>query len=41
MAALMPVLVAGTAPDPGVVERHPLAAEAAARLAPWWPRLSG
>ncbi len=36
MAAVMPVLVADTAPDPGPVERHPLADEAARRLAPWW-----
>ncbi len=37
MAALMPVLVADAAPDPGTVERHPLAEEAVRRLARWWP----
>ena len=36
MAALMPVLVAETAPDGALVERHPLADDAVARLAPWW-----
>ena len=36
MAALMPVLAADAAPDPGPVEQHPLAAEAARRLARWW-----
>ncbi len=36
MAALMPVLVADEAPDPGPVERHPLADEAVSRLARWW-----
>jgi acetoin utilization deacetylase AcuC-like enzyme len=39
MAALMPVLVAETMPDAPAVERHPLAAEAVARLARWWPGL--
>jgi hypothetical protein len=39
MAALMPVLVADTAPDPGAVERDPLAEEALRRLARWWPDL--
>ena len=39
MAALMPVLTASEAPDGGELERHPLAAEAARRLAPWWPGL--
>jgi acetoin utilization deacetylase AcuC-like enzyme len=39
MAALMPVLVAGSVPDGPVVERHPLAADAVERLAPWWPAL--
>ena len=39
MEELMPVLVADTAPEPPEVERHPLAADAAARLAPWWPAL--
>jgi acetoin utilization deacetylase AcuC-like enzyme len=41
MAALMPVLVAETAPDPGPVERHPVADEAVRRLARWWPDLAG
>jgi acetoin utilization deacetylase AcuC-like enzyme len=36
MAALMPVLVADSAPDPGPVERHRLADEAVRRLARWW-----
>jgi acetoin utilization deacetylase AcuC-like enzyme len=40
MAALMPVLVADTAPDPGAVELDPLAAEARRRLARWWPDLA-
>jgi acetoin utilization deacetylase AcuC-like enzyme len=39
MAALMPVLVAETAPDDGAVARHPLADEAVRRLARWWPAL--
>jgi acetoin utilization deacetylase AcuC-like enzyme len=39
MAALMPVLVDGSTPDPGAVERHPLAAGAVRRLEPYWPRL--
>jgi acetoin utilization deacetylase AcuC-like enzyme len=39
MAALMPVLVGASAPDPGSVERHPLAAQALDRLAPYWPGL--
>jgi acetoin utilization deacetylase AcuC-like enzyme len=39
MAALMPVLVAESTPDPGSVERHPLAAQALERLAPYWPAL--
>ena len=39
MAALMPVLVGEATPDGGVVVRHPLATEAAARLAPYWPGL--
>ena len=34
MAAVMPVLVADTAPDPGPVERHPLASEAARHDSP-------
>jgi acetoin utilization deacetylase AcuC-like enzyme len=40
MAALMPVLTAdevGASADG--IERHPLAAEAVGRLAPWWPGL--
>jgi acetoin utilization deacetylase AcuC-like enzyme len=40
MAALMPVLVDEATPDPGTVERHPLAAEAVARLEPFWPGLA-
>jgi acetoin utilization deacetylase AcuC-like enzyme len=39
MAALMPVLVAESAPAAHVVERHPLAVDAIARLVPWWPDL--
>jgi acetoin utilization deacetylase AcuC-like enzyme len=39
MAALMPVLVDPSTPDPGVVERHPLSAAAVARLEPFWPGL--
>ena len=39
MAALMPVLVEETVPAGALVERHPLADEAAARLAPRWPSL--
>ena len=39
MTALMPVLVDESTPDPGTVERHPLAAEAVARLEPFWPGL--
>jgi acetoin utilization deacetylase AcuC-like enzyme len=40
MAALMPVLVADAAPSASdEVEVHPLASEAHARLAPWWPGL--
>jgi acetoin utilization deacetylase AcuC-like enzyme len=41
MAALMPVLVGSVPADPGSVARHPLADDAAARLAPWWPGLAG
>ena len=38
VAALMPVLVAESAPaEPGGVEVHPLAEQAAQRLRPWWP----
>ena len=37
MAALMPVLVDETTPDPGTVERHPLASQAPERLARFWP----
>jgi acetoin utilization deacetylase AcuC-like enzyme len=40
MAALMPVLVADGVPAERVIERHPLAAEALRRLAPFWPGLS-
>jgi acetoin utilization deacetylase AcuC-like enzyme len=39
MAALMPVLVESSTPDPGEVERHPLAVQALERLAPYWPSL--
>jgi acetoin utilization deacetylase AcuC-like enzyme len=39
MAALMPVLVSDTVPEDVPAERDPLAAEAVARLAPWWPGL--
>jgi acetoin utilization deacetylase AcuC-like enzyme len=40
MAALMPVLVAEEAPvGEAVVPRHPLAEQALARLARWWPGL--
>jgi acetoin utilization deacetylase AcuC-like enzyme len=39
MAALMPVLVDPATPDAGSVERHPLAAQAVERLAPFWPSL--
>jgi acetoin utilization deacetylase AcuC-like enzyme len=40
MEAVMTVLVDGSTPDPGAVERHPLAADAVARLKPFWPTLS-
>ncbi|RKQ94054.1 acetoin utilization deacetylase AcuC-like enzyme [Solirubrobacter pauli] len=40
MAAVMPVLVDGVAPEVGDVAVHPLARDAAARLAPWWPGLT-
>jgi acetoin utilization deacetylase AcuC-like enzyme len=36
MAAVMPVLVADSPPAVEPLEVHPLAAEAHARLAPWW-----
>ena len=39
MAALMPVLTSASVPAGHVVERHPLAAQAFSRLAPWWPGL--
>jgi acetoin utilization deacetylase AcuC-like enzyme len=39
MAALMPVLVEESTPDPGEVEPHPLASQALERLAPYWPGL--
>ena len=39
MAALMPVLVDAATPDPGEVERHPLARRRVERLAPFWPAL--
>jgi acetoin utilization deacetylase AcuC-like enzyme len=37
MAALMPVLVDESTPEADGVARHPLAAEAAGRLSPYWP----
>ena len=40
MAALMPVLVADSAPAAEAIERHPLAAGALDRLAAHWPGLS-
>jgi hypothetical protein len=39
MAALMPVLVDESTPPPDEIERHPLADQAVARLAPFWPGL--
>ena len=39
MAALMPVLVDESTPQAQAVERHPLAEQALARLAPFWPGL--
>jgi acetoin utilization deacetylase AcuC-like enzyme len=39
MAALMPVLVADSAPAAEEPERHPLASAALERLKPWWPGL--
>jgi acetoin utilization deacetylase AcuC-like enzyme len=39
MAALMPVLVDASTPDPGSVAPHPLAAAAVDRLRPYWPGL--
>jgi acetoin utilization deacetylase AcuC-like enzyme len=39
MAALMPVLTADEPPAAQGSERHPLAADAVSRLAPWWPDL--
>ena len=40
MLAVAPVLAAETPPDAGQPPRHPLADEAARRLADWWPQLS-
>ncbi len=40
MEAVMTVLVDESTPDPGAVERHPLAADAVARLTRFWPTLS-
>ena len=40
MAAVMPVLVDESTPDPGTVERHPLAVQAVERLRPYWPALA-
>jgi acetoin utilization deacetylase AcuC-like enzyme len=39
MGALMPVLVDESTPDPGTVERHPLAEDAVRRLESYWPGL--
>jgi acetoin utilization deacetylase AcuC-like enzyme len=39
MAALMPVLVDDSTPDPGTVERHPLTEDAVRRLESYWPGL--
>jgi acetoin utilization deacetylase AcuC-like enzyme len=40
MAAVMPVLVAPEAPAEPPLELHPLAVQAHARLAGWWPELA-
>jgi hypothetical protein len=40
MAALLPVLVDPATPDPGAVERHPLADAALRRLERYWPGLA-
>jgi len=40
MAAVMPVLIDGVTPAVGDVDVHPLARDAVARLAPWWPGLT-
>ena len=40
MAALMPVLLADSAPAAENLERHPLAERALGRLERWWPELS-
>ena len=40
MAALLPVLVAGSAPSAEELPLHPLAEQALARLQRWWPQLS-
>jgi acetoin utilization deacetylase AcuC-like enzyme len=40
MAALMPVLVGESMPDPDVVETHPLAAEAVERVRRYWPAVA-
>ena len=39
MTALMPVLTDSETPAAHALERHPLAAKAVLRLAPWWPEL--
>jgi hypothetical protein len=39
MAALMPVMVADTSPEPTALEIHPLATAALERLQPYWPGL--
>jgi acetoin utilization deacetylase AcuC-like enzyme len=41
LTAVAGVLAAADAPDPGTVPVHPLAADAARRLTPWWPGLPG
>ncbi len=40
MAALLPVLAGDVVLGDTEIARHPLAADAARRLAPWWPSLS-
>jgi acetoin utilization deacetylase AcuC-like enzyme len=39
MAALMPVMVADTSPEPTALDVHPLARSALERLQPYWPGL--
>jgi hypothetical protein len=40
MAAVVPVLVAEQTPAPERLDAHPLAEQALARLAPYWPGLA-